>query len=233
MPEPDPQIPAAPELGWALSRTLRTPLDGLRASLESLAAGLRQAKVDPAGAARAIDAVLEQLQRTARDVDALIAYAKPPAVAPLWCSIDEILHATLSALPVALRPRVRITCSSPGSSLWVDGPLLASALTRLLEASLSAPGGDNWVLLEVRHGESEVQFRVFDGGVGSILAPRVEREDSPQGAHLGLAGSLAYRDLERMGASLSLETLDGVGHLAVHVPVARARKGRAGKEHAA
>jgi K+-sensing histidine kinase KdpD len=221
MLEPDPQVPAPPEMGWALSRALRTPLDGLRASLESLAAGLRQARIDPPGAARTLDAAIEQVQRMARDVDALVAYARPRDVAPLSCSIDEILHATLSALPVQVRSRVRITCPKPGASLWVDGPLLASALTRLLEASLSAPGRDDWVLLEVRRGDDEVQFRVFDGGVGSILGPRVEREDSPRGAHLGLGGSLAYRDLERMGAALTLETLDGVPHLAVRVPANR------------
>jgi signal transduction histidine kinase len=215
---PTPTEIPTPDMGWALSRTLRAPLDGLRASIESLARTLRAERVDPASAARTLDAALEQVQRMARDLDALIAYAKPRPVAPLSCTIDEILHATLTALPAELRTRVRITCSAPGHSPWVDGPLLASSLMRILETSLDSSGKDAWVLLEVRRTDTEIQFRVFDGGSGSILGPRTARDDSPRGAHLGLGESLAQRDLERMGASLSLETVDGLAHLVVRVP---------------
>jgi K+-sensing histidine kinase KdpD len=214
----DPRKLDAPDLGWALSRTLRAPLDGLRASMETLAGNLRHESVDGRGAARTLDAALEQVQRIARDVEALIAYARPRPVAPLRCSVDELLQTTLLALPPDLRTRVRVTCPAPGYTTHVDGPLLAGCLARLLESSLHSSRESDWVLLEVRPVAGEVQFRIFDGGAGSILGPVVEREDTPRGAHLGLGESLARRDLERMGVTMTLERVHEVQHLVVHVP---------------
>ena len=207
-----------PDLGHALSRTLRAPLNGLRASMESLSSDLRRDRLEGRAAARKVDAALEQVQRIARDVEALIAYAEPRPVAPLRCSVDELLHATLSALPADLRTRVRVTCTSPGHAPFVDGPLLAGCLARILESTLDTTAADDWVLLEVRRRSDETQFRIFGGGSGSILGPVQPREDTPRAAHLGLGESLARRDLERMGVSLALERIDDVQHLIIRVP---------------
>ena len=215
--EHPPKIPA-PDLGWALSRTLRTPLDGLRISMETMAAQIKSGAFDSNAGVRALEAGIEQVQRIARDVDALIAYAKPRSVSPLKCSLDELLHSTLTAMPAELRARIRITCPKPGSTPRLDGPLLASCLSRLLESSLDAAEESDWILLEVRRRGNFTCFSIFNGGAGSILGPATEREDTPRGAHLGLGESLARRDLERMGATLNHELEGETQHLVVRIP---------------
>ena len=214
----------APELGWALSRTLRAPLDGLRISMEALIENFAQPSFDAEAGTRTLEAAIEQVGRIARDVDALIAYARPRELAPLRCTLDELVHSTLSALPAALRARVRVNCRKPGKGLFVDGPLLASCLAHVIESSLEVSQEHEWLLLEVRRTDNgdgtgqRTAFRIFNGGAGSILGPTTDREDTPQGAHLGLGESLARRDLERMGSRLKLETDGEIQHLVVEVP---------------
>lgn len=210
----------ARELGRKMNRVLRTPLAGLRASMESLGSELRGQGSD--SAANTLEAALEQVTRLARDVEALVDLAAPRPVAPLGCSAEEIVLAAVRALPPAIRPRVRIAGPLPTGRVMVDGPLLAASLEHLLESALDGAGEGDWALLQVRRESDDTVFAIALGGGASILQPgSIGREPTPWDAHLDLGVALAHRDIGRMGAVLQVETTErGCTRAVVRVPAA-------------
>jgi K+-sensing histidine kinase KdpD len=194
------------DLGLAMSRILRNPLAGLRASMETLAGELDEAQA-AADSQFTLKAALDQVTRLSRDVEALVDYAAPRPIAPLRCTLEEILQAALATLPGELRARVRVARSEASHPLHVDGPVLATCLGHLLESALEYSAGDEWVLFQAREENGATVFAIVDGGNASLLHPG-ELHDSTRRAHLGLGVSLAVRDIDRMGAGLELETTE-------------------------
>lgn len=169
-----------------LARELWTSLSALRASLESLAGDLDAS--DPRS--RRVGGALDEVGRVSHQVRALLDFAAPPALAPLRCSLAEILSETVRRLPGELRPRVRVARDQRLAGLRVDGPVLARSLAYLIEDALAA-GGDE-LLLSVR--------REDDRAVFALVAPAREDRGVPPGERVGRA--VAQRDVQRMGGSL-------------------------------
>ena len=207
------------ELGRTMNRVLRTPLAGLRASMESLGSELRDQ--GSSSAAETLAAALEQVTRLARDVEALVELAAPRPIAPLGCSAEEIVHAALQALPPSFQPRVRVAGPLPQERVVVDGPLLAGSLEHLLERALDEAGNNDWVLLQVRREPHSTVFAIARGGSSSILQPGPvgEGRTTPWDAHIDLGYALALRDIDRMGGELRVETTErGCTRAIVRVP---------------
>jgi len=195
------------DLGLAMSRILRNPLAGLRASMESLAGGLEEDAAGPTSQ-DTLRSALDQVTQLSRDVEALVDFAAPRPIAPLRCTPEEIVQAALATLPGELRARVRVARPATPRALVVDGPVLAISLGHLLESALEASSGDDWVLLQVRDEQAVTVFAIVDGGNSSLLHPGPTCENTTRQAHLGLGVSLAVRDIDRMGAELDLETTE-------------------------
>jgi K+-sensing histidine kinase KdpD len=207
------------DLGLAMSRILRNPLAGLRASMESLVGELGEDATD-ASPETTLKSALDQVTQLSRDVEALVDFAAPRPLAPLQCTLEEIVQAALCTLPGGLRARVRVARPEAPKSVLVDGPVLATCLGHLLESALEASSGDDWVLLQVRDEDGATLFAIVEGGDASLLHPGSGHQDSTRRAHLGLGVSVAVRDIDRMGAHLLLGTTErGCSRVVVRLPV--------------
>ena len=189
----------SPELGLTMTHVLRNPLAALRASMESLACGYSEQ--DPR--AQQLRGALEQVLKMSRDVDALVQLTAPRPLAPLECTVEEILRAALRGMRFDFTGRVKLADASAGATLMVDGPLLADCLHRLLESALSSCG--EIVLLSARVEGAAVHFAIVESGDDRSLRG-FKHTDLPtaRAAALELGLALARRDLERIGGSLQI-----------------------------
>jgi len=204
LPELDQAVPLAPLssetafLSRALAQGLDTPLSALRASLETIGLELR-AGVKGIQPMR-IEGVLGEFERLGRNVQELLDYATLPEVRPLSCSLEEIVRAARAPLSPAFKERVTLAQVEPGAELDVDGPLLASALRRLIENALEAGSGE--VLVVARREASGTSFSVIDdaAGFGPDWQPTPFCTTKPN--HLGLGLALTRRDVALLGGRL-------------------------------
>lgn len=202
------------ELGLALTRILRDPIAGLRASMQSVAHEARHN--DGVTVADNLDAILDQVARLARDVESLAEFATPRPLRPLRCSLDEVLHAATRNLPSEHVARLKVARPAASFTLTVDGPLLASSLNHLIEGALDTEA--DWLLLQVRREPGRTHFALVEGSAGPSFQP-VSEQDSAADAHLGLGLRLAHRDICRMGGELHVEhTERGYTRILVTVP---------------
>lgn len=201
-------------LAQALIAGLDLPLAALRAVLESLASDLGS---DPR--ATRVTGALAQVSRAGRTVQDLLDLASPPRLSPLECTVEEILSCACASLPPEARERVLVARGDRGQKLFVDGPLLARTLQRLLEGAVET--GSGHVLVSVRRECERTLFTTVshgrDGEPCSDWASAPAEPVRPRLLDLGL--SLARRDLERMGGELKLtRTPRGEIVAVAHVP---------------
>ncbi len=192
---------SSPDLGLTMTQMLRNPLSALRASMETLAGEFRAD--DPRS--QKLSGALEQVLAMSHDVEALLQFTAPRPLAPLTCSVDEILQSALRRQGFEHRARVRIACSTSPETLCVDGPLLADCLARMLEYVLAC--SSDTVLLSARRDGDTARFGVITSGNDVSNTPLQEREiPLRRCAALELGLALARRDAARMGATLESTT---------------------------
>lgn len=192
--------PTDPSLGKALIEGLNLPLSALRASLESLARDLDSG--DPR--TRTVAGALAEVGRVGRTVRDLADYSEPPTLRPLRCTAEEIVYSARHRLPRGLRDRVLVARMEPRIELDVDGPLLAQALTRLVENALEAASGR--ILVNVKSEGDAIVFTTVNhrsrGGIDWEWAQTPFQTDKPD--HLGLGLTIARRDIALLGGVLEL-----------------------------
>lgn len=220
VPVLDPAAPLAPLtsetafLSRALAQGLDTPLSALRASLETIGQELRSGAKDIQPLR--IEGVLGEFERLGRNVQELLDYATPPEVRPLSCSLEEIVQAARAPLSPESKERVVVARIEPGTRLEVDGPLLATALRRLIENALEA--GSGTVLVVARREGACTSFSVVDdaSGFGPDWQPTPFRTTKPN--HLGLGLALTRRDVGLLGGRLEfLRTPGGETCVRIHL----------------
>jgi len=203
----------SPELGLTMTQILRNPLAALRASMESLAGDFRAD--DPRS--KQLRGALDQVLKMSRDVDALVQLTAPRPLAPLVCSIDEVLYSALRALRFEQSARVKLANEAVGATIDADGPLLADCLRRLIDNALA--NLDEWLLLSARVEGREARFSIVEGVDDGSYRGHSFREMPPhRSAALELGLALARRDLARMGGSLQV-THTQLGNTCVTVRV--------------
>jgi K+-sensing histidine kinase KdpD len=226
LPTTEPVPPEA--LGLSLQRLLAHPLSALRASIESLAAGLERGEPAPG---RALDGALDEIARLTRDVEALVELAAPRSLAPVPCSMEEIVLSALRGLSPRERARVRSARTEQELALRVDGPLLARCLTYLLQAALD--GSPDWVLLRGGHeGEATVFSIVCNGAERSLLPERIDPGQGREHVTRAVRVAAAEHDLARMGARLSLDPTEH-GSTCIRVELGGSQPPRANRKESA
>jgi len=204
--------PSGPDLARAIERSLRTPVDALRASLKAIA--------DGAGGDALRSGWVEELGRVAKSLTALIEYAEPPEPMPLRCSAEEIAGAARDALPTEVRDRVWLARDDERQELYADAPLVVKCLLRLLENAAEA--GSYATLLRVHaDGETATFTVVSRGSRGRFdLGWALEPFHTNKANHIGLGLTLARRDVEVLGGVLELEQTErGDTRATVRLPV--------------
>lgn len=186
-----------PELSEAIANGISVPLSALRASMESLARGLVTG--DPR--ATLLHGALDEVVRMGRNVQALLDIALPPPLRPLDCTLEEIAQGALQALGAQRATRVLLAIEDGRNRLFVDGPLLSSALSHVIEAGLCETSHP--VLVSVRCSTGRCVFSVLYVAQPAAHADASAPSAAPRSsARLGL--ELARRLIRRMGGELGL-----------------------------
>lgn len=189
------------ELASAIAHEVRNPLAILRARLQNLDEELPR---DAAAAHRAVEELLEEIDRLAHVTRSLVDFARPPVLTRRRVSSTDLLERVRTLAEPMLRAtpgqlEVRAPPSAP--DLDIDSDLLCQALLGLLEnAAAASPGGRIRLDLctdgDTAEGDTAegdtVTFAISDQGPG---VPRALRgrifepffTTRPDGAGLGLA----------------------------------------------
>lgn len=207
----------APDLGLTMTQVLRNPLSALRASMETLASEFRAD--DPRSLK--LSGALAQVLSMSRDVDALLALAAPRPLAPLTCSVDEILESALRRQGFEQRARVRLARPTAPANLRIDGPLLADCLARLLEHALATSA--ECVLLSAQRDGQLARFSIVAEPERESAAWEQLPQQRRAALELGLA--LARRDAQRMRAQLDL-TYSALGNVRLCLSVRDTEQGQ-------
>jgi len=214
LPASDPALRDG-SLARALIQGLNTPLAALRATMESLGEEMRQGaqSVKPLR----IDGVLREVDRLGKNVRELCELAALPVPRPLACSLEEIVSSARAALTGDQRERVVAARTDPGASIDVDGPLLSSALRRVIENALEATDGPVLVVTRREHGLAS--FAVLDDAP-STLGPqwRPTPFQSTKPNHLGLGLTLTQRDVGLLDGHLEFLSSPG-GQTCVRITI--------------
>ncbi len=200
----------------ALSQGLNTPLDALRATMESLSQELQLGSAPGVRPLR-IDGVLREVDRLGKNVRELCEFASPPVPRPLACSLEEIVCAARAPLAPEQRARVVAARTDPGAALDVDGPLLSGCLRRLLENALEATEGPVLVIARREHGAAS--FSVVDdapSALGPGWQPMPFHTTKPN--HLGLGLALTKRDVALLDGRLEFLSTPG-GETCVRITI--------------
>lgn len=195
-PESQPDRDPSPEetlFGVAIDQLdpeLHGPLSALRHKLYELGELLDE---DPERAAL-FGQAMENLDEVDRCAQTLAAYASPMAARTGTCTIAELAARAVRDLPDALRDSVWLTPDDQTGVLDTDADLMSASLTCLLEEVLR--GSDGEVLL---HAHSAADIAYF-----SIVESKPRDADNLPAA----AALMARRDLERLGAEVSVRLHD-------------------------
>lgn len=184
---------------------MQTPLQALQAALESVGVG----QINEAERDVVLRCAIEELRKLRRNVDALVEYTAPPTPVPMRCRVGEILLTVREQVGLESRSRLLVACDDHAPELMVDGPLLVRSLRRVVENALEA--GSDQVLFASRDGGSGRTFAVMNNCPSQTLDPRDGAASfaSTKTDHIGLGLTLAKRDLELMGGSLTVRRTFG------------------------
>ena len=199
----------------AMSHDLRTPLTGIVAAAEPLAAE----HLDEEDRRELAAGIGQEAERLARLIDQLLDLSRLEARAvearPDWCSIDEVLRGAAEHVPTPTGLELSLDADLP--LVRADAAQLERAFANLLENSARHAGGHP-VRVRARAVGDRLVVRIVDRGPG-IPTAQLERvfepfhqaqaPDGHRGAGLGLA--IARGFLEVNGARVWAESLPGQG----------------------
>jgi hypothetical protein len=188
------------DVSAAVGNAVRAPLAALRASMEMLASSFDAGDRRNVAARRAIDEIV----RLGHELQTVLDFALPLPVAPISCSLREIVCSAVEQLGPRRREDVITAIEDRRARLDVDGPLLSRSLSRLLEPAPGAPAAP--ALLRARLERSQAVFTVVLGRT-DVEATRVpDLRATTAASVLGLL--LARRDVERMGGQFTFRRGD-------------------------
>jgi len=188
------------DVSSAVASAVRAPLAALRASLEMLASSFEAGDRRNVAARRAIDEIV----RLGHELQTVLDYALPVPVAPISCSLREIVCSAVDHLGPRRRIDVMTAIEDRRARLEVDGPLLARSISRLLEPAHGAPAAP--ALLRARLERKEAVFTVVLGRTDVESPGAPELRATTAASVLGLV--LARRDVERMGGRFTFRRGD-------------------------
>jgi signal transduction histidine kinase len=154
--------------------------------------------------------VLQQTQRVAELIRAVLTFARPPHPQPSVLPLPELLLAMRKKLQPLLDNRqltLEVQVTDPSLSMYVDAQHMQQALGAVLSnAAEMAPQG-GWVRLRVEADDTHIRFIVEDNGSGltgkaaeHAFDPFYSGKEAGRGSGLGLP--LAWRLLRQNGGDI-------------------------------
>jgi two-component system, NtrC family, nitrogen regulation sensor histidine kinase NtrY len=164
-----------------------------------------------------VNNVLEQVRLLRQIASEFSSFASSPTVRPEPTSLPDLIAEVVEAYRAGLTGRVSIETDIPRTLplLMVDKTVLARALTNIIENALHAmPGGGTLRVNGRLTSDQAVELVISDTGVG-MDAASLERMFEPyfstRASGTGLGLTIAKRNVELNGGTISVESEKGVG----------------------
>lgn len=199
---------------------LRTPLATLRTNLEVVLSDPHATLADYREMAGALERALERLERRVNDLLLLARGEKDMRAEPVYLAvlIDDAIQ---ELEPLAQSHQVSLRCDMTDEVvLQADAPLLARAISNLIENGIryNHPGGS--VTVTVHRERDGVAVKVADTGIG--IPPqeqsriferfyRIDRSRARQQGSSGLGLSIAAHIVQLHGGHIHVESTPGAG----------------------
>ncbi len=163
-----------------------------------------------------IDSILTQV-RSLRQISAeFLSFATAPTARPALVRLHDLVEEVVQPYRIGLGDRVEIAVDVPPElpSLLLDRTLTARALTNIIENALHAMPGQGALRIAAWREDAVVRLSVTDTGAGvskDALARIFEPYFSTRASGTGLGLTIAKRNIELSGGSISLDSAPDVG----------------------
>ena len=163
-----------------------------------------------------VDSILTQVKLLRQISAEFLSFASAPTARPALTRLHDLVQEVVEPYRIGLADRIEVGIDVPSDlpSLLLDPTLTARALTNIVENALHAMPGEGTLRVSARRDATAVLLSVHDTGVGmdeDALAHIFEPYFSTRASGTGLGLTIAKRNVELSGASISLESAPGVG----------------------
>ncbi len=229
------QLAVLGDVAAGLSHEIKNPLAGLRAALSALR---RDDGLPPAERVEVVDAMISEVDRVNRTVDALLSLARPRSLVRTPADLGKLVAKSTALLEARARSRgvrlpVEVAPNLP--ALELDSDLVIQVVVNLVTNALDAvkDGGCVRVGVEPFPGRDGVALAVSDDGEGIPEKARArifEPFFTTKHGGTGLGLPLCLRIVEQHGGTITVESEPGRGTtflvlLPCHVPAKRRSEG--------
>jgi signal transduction histidine kinase len=158
------------------------------------------------------------------------SFASSPTARPEPAPLPALIEEVVAPYRTALAGRITIDVSVPGAlpPALIDRTLFARAITNVIENALHAMPGHGRLTIRAAWQQPNIVIDLIDTGVGmepDALAHMFEPYFSTKASGTGLGLTIAKRNIELIGGTISLSSARGVG-TTVTVTVPAVESGR-------
>jgi nitrogen fixation/metabolism regulation signal transduction histidine kinase len=201
-----------------VAHDIKNPLTPIQLNAEHLRR-VHQDRGTPLGRTldECVNNILLQVRLLRQIASEFSSFASSPTARPVPSSLHELITEVLQPYQVGLEDRVRVEQHVDESlpAVMIDKPILARALTNIIENALHAmPGGGTLRVRARALDDKRVELTLTDTGVGmdrAALDRIFEPYFSTRATGTGLGLTIAKRNVELNGGTIAVESVRGQG----------------------